>query len=119
MDTSLWLPLQALGTLAIVIAFAFWSYRRTRKKHDEHPEEVSALARREPDPQFRPDPEVTDPHHVTDAHPGEPDHMVDRDPNAVGTASATNEPKPVDPTAQAPGPRATEPHAKVKTFENR
>ena len=53
-------------TLIIVIAFALWSRSRAKRMKAEHrPRQTSALARKEPDPQFKPDPEVTDPHRLS------------------------------------------------------
>ena len=119
METSTWLPLQALGTLLIVIALAFWSYRRTRKKHDEHPEQKSALARDTPDPQFRPDSEVTDPHHVTDAHPADRNASVSS-PAMDGdrpAARADDSVAAVRHDADRAEPHGA--HAKVRTHEPR
>lgn len=91
METSVWLPLQALGTMAIVIGLAWWSYKKTRKKLDDPRDTThSALARDEPDPKFHADAEETDPFHVTAAHAEEPDHRADAEPRDVG------ETKPAD-----------------------
>lgn len=81
MDTSVWLSLQALGTMAVVIALALWSWRRTKRMREEgRPRAPSALARDKADPKFHPDAEETDPHHVTKSHPHEPDHRADKEP---------------------------------------
>lgn len=69
MGDTIWLGLQALGTMAVVIVVALVSSKRTRQMlASRWPRKPSALARATPDPQFQPDPEVTDPFHVTDAH---------------------------------------------------
>ena len=70
MGDTIWLALQALGTFAIVIVLALWSSKRARQMLTSRwPRRPSALARATPDPQFRPDPEVTDPFHGTGAPP--------------------------------------------------
>lgn len=69
MGDTIWLAVQALGTMAIVIVLAYVSWKQTRRLlAGRWPRKPSALARATPDPQFRPDPEITDPFHVTDAH---------------------------------------------------
>ncbi|MCK0166010.1 hypothetical protein MWU52_00445 [Jannaschia sp. S6380] len=65
MDFAILLPLLALITLACGIAFALWSKSRTDRSLDKHrPHTASPLARKTPDPNFQPDPDVTDPHRV-------------------------------------------------------
>ncbi|WP_179380600.1 hypothetical protein [Jannaschia marina] len=54
-----------LVTLLAAIAFAVWSKTRTeRMMEKDRPAQPSPLARKEPDPRFTPDRDVTDPHRV-------------------------------------------------------
>ena len=110
MGDTIWLALQAIGTMVIVIGLAYWSYRRTRRMREEHrPRHPSALARETPDPQFKPDAEVTDPYHVTDA-PHDPSR-----PAAANPAHRTDAPHPVDPSEL--GPRGDDRPADARTAE--
>ena len=87
MGSTIWLALQALGTMAIVIVVAYVSWRQTRRMLARgRPRQPSALARATPDPRFLPDPEVTDPFHVTDAHhePASGDRADAGRPSAAG-----------------------------------
>jgi hypothetical protein len=55
-----------LFTLLAGIGFAVWSKARTEKMLNRgEPRKASPLARKTPDPQFKPDSDVTDPHQVT------------------------------------------------------
>lgn len=58
------LPTLAFMTMGIVVAVAIWSKKRTKDREKDPTAPTSSLARKSPDPQFRPDPDVTDPHHV-------------------------------------------------------
>lgn len=129
MESSTWLPLQALGTLAAVIAFAFWSWRRTKRMREKgEPKNPSALAREAPDPAFHPDSEVTDPYHVTDAHPEDARHGgLPRAGSTLADPEVAEDRKPTHGTADRveAHPEEDDPRVdpayrgKVKTFENR
>ncbi len=55
----------AMTTFALAIGLGLWSKQRTDKTRRASGTEPSPLARRDPDPDLTPDPQVTDPQNVT------------------------------------------------------
>lgn len=90
MGDTIWLALQAFGTMAIVIVLALLSRKQTRQMlAGRWPRKPSALARATSDPQFQPDPEVTDPFHVMNApHESALDDRSQAGPTAGHTSRA-------------------------------